>query len=92
MIAFINNTKNNVVSNLNYDNNLSVHNSNYQKKEANIPLSFYENIFNNIQTLFYDKYSTDNKNNWQPACLPQGAWSETLPVLWPLCCTPSWGD
>ncbi len=60
--CFINSTKSKVVTNLNYDNDLSVHSSNYQKKEANIPLSFYNNIFNDIQALFYDKYSTENKN------------------------------
>ena len=51
--TFINSTKNDVVSNLNYDNNLNVHYSNYQKKEAKIPLIFYHDLFNNIQSLFY---------------------------------------
>ena len=60
--CFNGNTKSKVVANLNYDNNLNVYDSNYQKKEAKIPLLFYENIFNNIQTLFYDKYSTENKD------------------------------
>ena len=60
--CFNSNTKSKVVVNLNYDNNLNVYDSNYQKKEAKIPLLFYENIFNNIQTLFYDKYSTENKD------------------------------
>ena len=58
--CFLGNTKTKVVANLNYDNNLSVYDSNYQKKEAKIPLLFYKNIFNNIQTLFYDKYSNEN--------------------------------
>ena len=60
--CFINNTKSKVVANLNYENNLIVHESNYQKKEAKIPLLFYENIFINVQKLFYDEYSTENKD------------------------------
>ena len=55
--TFINSTKNDVVSNLNNDNNLNVHYSNYQKKEAKIPLIFYHDLFNNIQSLFYTNYS-----------------------------------
>lgn len=58
--CFINNTKSKVVANLNYNNDLNVHPSNYQKKEAKIPLAFYEEIFEKIQTLFYEKYSTNN--------------------------------
>ena len=69
--TFINSTKNDVVSNLNYDNNLNVHYSNYQKKESKIPLIFYHDLFNNIQSLFYTNYSDtkylnnsiDNKKN-----------------------------
>ncbi len=60
--CFLGNTKTKVVANLNYNNNLNVYDSNYQKKEAKIPLLFYKNIFNNIQILFYDKYSNENKN------------------------------
>ena len=63
--CLINKTKLNVVSNINYNNNINVHSSNFQKKEAKIPLSFYKNLFNNIQSLFYEKYSISdlNKNN-----------------------------
>ena len=62
--TFINSTKNDVVSNLNYDNNLNVHYSNYQKKEAKIPLIFYYDLFNNIQSLFYTKYSDTKYLNY----------------------------
>ena len=34
--CFINNTRSNVVSNLNYDNDLNVHPCNHQKKESKI--------------------------------------------------------
>lgn len=60
--CFNGNTKSKVVADLNFNNDISVHNSNYQKKEAKIPLLFYENTFKNIQTLFYDNYSTENKD------------------------------
>ena len=43
--CFINKTKLNIVSNLNFNNDIQVHPSNYQKKEAKIPLSFYEDLF-----------------------------------------------
>jgi hypothetical protein len=62
--TFINSTKNDVVSNLNYDNNLNVHYSNYQKKEAKIPLIFYHDLFNNIQSLFYTYYSDTKYLNY----------------------------
>lgn len=61
--CLINSTKSEIVANLNYDNNLSVHQSNYQKKEAKIPLKFYEEIFIKIKTLFYDKYTVNNNKN-----------------------------
>jgi hypothetical protein len=60
--CFINKTKLNIVSNLNFNNDIQVHPSNYQKKEAKIPLSFYEDLFNNIQSLFYQKYSINDLN------------------------------
>lgn len=60
--CFINDIKSKVVANLNYNNNLSVHPSNYQKKEAKIPLKFYEETFDKIQKLFYNKYSTNNES------------------------------
>jgi hypothetical protein len=58
--SFIDNTKLEVVSDYNVLNDKTVHMSNYQKKEAKIPLSFYQKIFLNIKNLF-DKYkSSDN--------------------------------
>ena len=57
-------TKNEVVSFLNFDNEINVHPSNYQKKEAKIPLSFYQNLFCKIQNLFYEKYTfNDSKQH-----------------------------
>jgi hypothetical protein len=57
--SFIDNTKLEVVSDLNIENDISVHPSNYQKKEAKIPLSFYEKAFLKIKELF-DKYKSNN--------------------------------
>jgi hypothetical protein len=65
----INKTKLNIVSNLNYNNNINVHPSNFQKKEAKIPLLFYENLFNNIQSLFYKKYSINDLNKNKIVCI-----------------------
>lgn len=62
--CFKHKTKNEVVSFLNFDNNINVHPSNYQKKEAKIPLSFYQNLFYKIQNLFYEKYTfNDSKQH-----------------------------
>lgn len=72
----INKTKLNVVSNINYNNDLQVHPSNYQKKEAKIPLSFYEDSFNKIQSLFYEKYSTDDLNKNRIVCV-DGTYNNT---------------
>ena len=58
--SFIDNTKLEVVTDLNIENDKSVHPSNYQKKEAKIPLSFYEKVFLKIKELF-DKYKSNNK-------------------------------
>ena len=58
--TFINTTKLSTVSDYNYNNNINVHMSNYQKKEAIIPLLFYENAFNKIKTL-YDQHKQNNK-------------------------------
>jgi hypothetical protein len=57
---FINNTKLSVVSNYNYENNVHIHPSNYQKKEALIPLSFYQSLFFKIKQLF-NTYKKDDK-------------------------------
>lgn len=72
----INKTKLNVVSNINFNNNVQVHPSNFQKKEANIPLSFYEDLFNKIQSLFYEKYSTDDLNKNRVVCV-DGTYNNT---------------
>ena len=72
----INKTKLNVVSNLNYNNDINVHPSNYQKKEAKIPLLFYENLFNNIQSLFYEKYSINDLNKNRIVCV-DGTYNNT---------------
>jgi len=57
--SFNHNTKNNIVSDYNFDNDIDVHMSNYQKKEAKIPLSFYQLIFDDVKKL-HDQY-IDNK-------------------------------
>lgn len=62
--SFIGTTKRDVVSNYNFDNNINVHMSNYQKKEAIIPLSFYENIFIKIKILF-NKYINKNDSEFK---------------------------
>lgn len=59
--SFIDNTKLSVVSNYNFNNDIEVHMSNYHKKEALIPLSFYDDTFLKIKTLF-DKYNNNNNN------------------------------
>jgi hypothetical protein len=58
-------TKNEVVSFLNFDNENNVHPSNYQKKEAKIPLSFYQNLFYKIQNLFYEKYTFNDTKAYE---------------------------
>jgi len=79
--TFINSTKLKVVSNLNYENDKKVHYSNYQKKEAKIPLLFYKDLFNKIQSLFYNKYSDsnylNNKNNNNKIVCVDGTYNNT---------------
>ncbi len=57
---FIDNTKNSIVSDYNFNNKIDVHMSNYQKKESLIPLSFYQLIFDNIKKL-HDQYIFNKK-------------------------------
>ena len=58
--SFNHNTKNNIVSDYNFDNDIDVHMSNYQKKEAKIPLSFYQLIFDDVKKL-HDQYINNKK-------------------------------
>lgn len=59
--SFIDSTKQSVVSNYNFDNNISVNRSNFYKKELKIPVSFYNDIFIKIKQLT-DKYLNKNQN------------------------------
>ena len=60
--SFIDSTKQSVVSNYNFDNNIDVNRTSFYKKELQIPLAFYNDIFFKIKKLL-DKYL--NKNNEQ---------------------------
>ena len=59
--SFIHPSKQTVVSDYNYDNNLEVDRTSYYKKELKIPLKFYNNIFIKIKSLL-DKYLNKNNN------------------------------
>ena len=58
--SFINDSKQTVVSNLNFKKNINVNPTSYYKKEFKIPISFYNDIFIKINNLL-NKYL--NKNN-----------------------------
>lgn len=58
LCAYKNNTNQQIASDLNYNNNIHVNESNYYRKEQKIPLQYYQNVLNKTKTLF-DKY----KNN-----------------------------
>jgi hypothetical protein len=49
-----NKTKQSIISSLNYDNNKMIHMSSYIKKENKIPLTFYQNTFNEIKNELSD--------------------------------------
>jgi len=58
--SFINDSKQTVVSNLNFKKNINVNPTSYYKKEFKISISFYNDIFIKINNLL-NKYL--NKNN-----------------------------
>jgi hypothetical protein len=60
--SFIDNTKQSVVSDYNFDNNISVNRSSFYKKELKIPINFYNNLLSKIKILL-NKYL--NKNNYK---------------------------
>ena len=59
--SFIDSTKQSVVSNYNFENNINVNRSNYYKKEQKIPYSYYNDIFIQVKILT-DKYLNKEKN------------------------------
>ncbi len=59
--SFIDNTKESVVSDYNFDNNINVNRTSFYKKELKIPINYYVKIFNKIKNLL-NKYL--NKNDY----------------------------
>lgn len=61
--SFIDTTKQNIVSEHNFKNNVFIDRTTFYKKEKLIPVSFYQNIF--IKTkLLLDKYLNKNNNEY----------------------------
>jgi hypothetical protein len=57
-----NKTKQSIISSINYENNKMIHLSSYIKKENNIPLSFYQNTFNEIKNELSNIFDKDSLN------------------------------
>lgn len=57
-----NKTKQSIISSLNYDNNKTTHLSSYIKKENKIPLTFYQNTFDEIQKLLINIVNKESLN------------------------------
>jgi len=57
-----NKTKQSIISSLNYENNKMIHLTSYIKKENNIPLSFYQNTFNEIKNELSNVINKDSLN------------------------------
>lgn len=57
--SFINNTKQSVVSDYNFDNNICVNRTSFYKKELKIPLNYYKILFTKIKFLL-NKYLNKN--------------------------------
>lgn len=55
-------TKESIVSSLNYDNNTSINKSSYYRKENNIPIDLYKNIFLKIKDKYNDLLNNNNLN------------------------------
>lgn len=53
----INTTKKNISSRLNYENNMKADRTSYERKENNIPLSLYEDLFKQIKDLYGKEFS-----------------------------------
>lgn len=73
--SFINTTKQQIVSDHNFKNNTNYNRSSFYKKELNIPLTFYQNLFFKVKQLL-DK--TINKNfNLYNVIAVDGTYSNT---------------
>jgi len=72
--SFINDSKQTVVSNLNFKKNINVNPTSYYKKEFKIPISFYNDIFIKINNLL-NKYLNKN-NSFNVICI-DGTYSNT---------------
>ena len=73
--SFINTTKQQIVSDYNFKNNTNYNRSSFYKKELNIPLTFYQNLFFKVKQLL-DK--TINKNlNLYNVIAVDGTYSNT---------------
>lgn len=64
-------TKQSIVSNLNYFNETKAERSSYHRKENNIPVSLYKNIFEEIQKVFYDNFTEKNYFKCKQFNIPQ---------------------
>ena len=55
-VSKINITKKNISSRLNYENNIKADRTSYERKENNIPLSLYEDLFKQIKDLYKEDF------------------------------------
>jgi len=73
--SFINTTKQQIVSDYNFKNNTNYNRSSFYKKELNIPLTFYQNLFFKVKQLLN---KTINKNlNLYNVIAVDGTYSNT---------------
>lgn len=61
LCAYKNNTNQQIASDLNYNNNIHIYESNYYKKEQKVPLQYYQNVLNKTKMLF-DKYKNNHND------------------------------
>lgn len=73
--SFIDNTKQSVVSDYNFDNNINVNRTSFYKKELKIPINYYIKIFTKIKFLL-NKYLNKNDSNYNVIAI-DGTYSNT---------------